>query len=94
MADKLFERGLFIAGDSAHSLSSFLIVPHDHAEVLLEKQRSARDARDSFVFHLSSCRIHIKCAFGELVMRWGMFWRTLAFDLKKCNQIMQVAMLL
>jgi Plant transposon protein len=40
-------------------------------------------------------RIYIECAFGELVMRWGIFWRTLMFELpKKTTKIIQVCMLL
>jgi hypothetical protein len=50
--------------------------------------------KDSFNYHLSSCRIFIECAFGELVMRWGIFWRTLLFDLRKCAKIIQCSMLL
>ena len=40
------------------------------------------------------CRILIECAFGELVMRWGIFWRTLKFNLKKIIKIVQLCMLL
>jgi len=36
----------------------------------------------------------IECFFGELIMRWGIFWRTILFDLKKCSKIVQVSMLL
>ena len=51
-------------------------------------------AKDGFNYHLSACHIYIECAFGELVMRWGIFWRTLLFDLKKSSTIIQVAMLI
>ena len=51
-------------------------------------------AKDAFNFYLSSFRIYIECAFGELVMRWGIFWRTLLFDLRKSSDIITVAMLL
>ncbi|CAJ1940940.1 unnamed protein product [Cylindrotheca closterium] len=50
--------------------------------------------KDAFNFYLSSCRIYIECAFGELVMRWGILWRTLHFRLKKCMEIIRVCMLL
>jgi hypothetical protein len=36
----------------------------------------------------------VECAFGELVMRWGILWRTLQIPLKKCLDIIYVAMLL
>ena len=84
------ERGIFIAGDSACGLTPFLVVPHEQDEVKQDRLQ----VRDSFNFHLSSCRIYIECAFGELVMRWGIFWRTLQFDLKKSQKIISVAMLL
>lgn len=83
-------RGLFIAGDSAYSLTPFLVVPYSVDEV----KGDVNGSRDAFNFYLSSCRIQIECAFGELVMRWGIFWRTLLFDLKKSVKIIQVSMLL
>lgn len=86
----LHEMGLFIAGDSAYQLAPFLITPHD----VLETKNDINGNKDSFNYHLSSCRIHIECAFGELVMRWGIFWRTLRFNLKKSIKIVQVCMLL
>lgn len=91
LSEELYERSLFIAGDSAYSLTPYLVVPYDTAHV----KEDPTHARDAFNFYLSSCRIHIECAFGELVMRWGIFWRTLLFkDLKKNCEIVQAAMLL
>ena len=72
----LHDRGLFIVGDSAHSVLAYLITPCD-----AEDTRDDVDGeRDPFNFHLSSCRIYIECAFGELIMQWGIFWRTLHKD--------------
>ena len=90
VCQQLLERGLFIAGDSAHSLSPFMIMPHDIDEIGVDHNRN----KDSCNFHLSSCGMCIECAFGELVMRWGVFWRTLRFSLKKSIMIIQVCMLL
>jgi DDE superfamily endonuclease len=90
VSEDLYERGLFIVGDSAYNLTSFLVTPYDTDEVGSDSDHS----KDSFNYHLSSCRIYIECAFGELVMRWGIFWRTLLFDLKKSANIVQVTMLL
>ena len=90
VSNKLLDYGLFIAGDSAYSLAPFLIVPYDADET----EDDIDGAMDSFNFHLSSCRIYIECAFGELVMRWGIFWRTLLFDLQKSTKIINVCMLL
>jgi DDE superfamily endonuclease len=90
LSKDLYSRGLFIAGDSAYNLTSFLVTPYETDEVSSDSDHM----KDSFNYHLSSCRIYIECAFGELVMRWGIFWRTLAFDLNKATKIVQVAMLL
>ena len=89
-AKELYNRGLFIVGDSAYGLAPFLLVPYDQAEL----KEDVLQAKDSFNYHLSSCRIHVECAFGELVMRWGVLWRTLLFDLKKCSKIVNGCMLL
>ena len=90
LQDWLLSMGLFIAGDSAYGLTSFLIVPYDQDELKDDPML----AKDSFNFHLSSCRIYVECAFGELIMRWGIFWRTLRFGLKKSTAIINVCMLL
>jgi len=90
MAGELAERGLFIVGDSAYILSAFMQIPFEKTEM----KDDMDNARDAFNFYLSSCRINIECAFGELVMRWGIFWRTLQFGLKKNLKIVQVCMLL
>ena len=93
LASDLYEKGLFIVGDSAYGLTPFLLVPYDQNEI----KRHGGDvdgSLDSFNFHLSSCRINIECAFGELVMRWGILWRTLLFNLKKAQDIVMVCMLL
>lgn len=84
------ERGWFLVGDSAYGLSPFPLAPHD----LSDANADVNGVLDSFNFHLSSCRIYIECAFGELVMRWGVFWRTMGFELQKCCKIIQVCMLL
>lgn len=90
VSSELYERGLFVVGDSAYGMSSVLLTPFDTDEVKADRE----GAKDSFNFHLSSCRIYIECAFGELVMRWGIFWRTLLFDLKKNSKVVQCCMLL
>jgi DDE superfamily endonuclease len=90
LSTELYSRGLFIVGDSAYNLTPFLVTPYESDEVGKDVDQS----KDAFNYHLSSCRIYIECAFGELVMRWGIFWRTLLFDLKKCAKIVQATMLL
>lgn len=86
---ELLLRGLFIAADSAYVLAPHMICPCDVTEIT----GPCKESRDAFNFYLSSCRIHIECAFGELVMRWGIFWRTMRFGLRKSIDIVNVAML-
>jgi len=57
-----------------HTLKDpFHITPYDNA-----KPGSKEDA---FNFHLSSCRIYVECAFGEMYKRRGFLWRPLTFKL-------------
>ena len=80
----LQKHGFFIVGDSAYPLSTYLLVPYPNA-----KPHSAEDA---FNFWLSNSRIQIECTFGELIMRFGLFWRTLRFpDLNVCCRIIRAA---
>ena len=90
LAEVLAEMGLFILGDAAYWLSSFMMTPYEKTEMKNDPQHH----KDAYNFYQSSCRIHIECAFGELIMRWGIFWRALQFDLITCQKIIQVAMLL
>jgi DDE superfamily endonuclease len=83
LSNILKEKGLFIAGDTAYGLTSFLQVPFDSSEL----RNDVDGMRDSYNYHLSSCRIYIECAFGEMVMRWGILWRTILFSLKKSGGI-------
>jgi len=82
---------LFLQGDSAYPLTSFLQVPYELPDLL---GNNPTGARDSFNYFHSCNRMHVECAFGELIMRWGIFWRSLRFDLRKCGVIIQAAMLL
>ena len=49
---------------------------------------------DSFDCFHSANRICTECAFGEPIMGWGVFWRSMRFNLKKCSLAMRTAMLL
>ena len=86
IAEELQKEGLYIAGDSAYALAVFLLTPYDNA--------APKSIEDAFNFFHSSCRIFIECSFGELVMRWGIFWRRLAFKASKVGGVIQAAMLL
>jgi hypothetical protein len=83
-------KGFYLIGDSAYNLAPFLLVPYSTDDVRHERC----NIYDAFNFYLSSSRIHIECAFGQLVRRWGILWKTLHFDLVKCQRIIQVCMLL
>ncbi|KAL7531965.1 hypothetical protein ACHAXR_005934 [Thalassiosira sp. AJA248-18] len=80
---KLKEHGFYTVGDSAYPLSVYLQVPYPNA-----KPASAQDA---YNFWLSNSRIFIECTFGEFIMRFGLFWRTLRFDLADCCDIIRSA---
>jgi hypothetical protein len=68
-ADDLYAKGLYIVGDSAYSLRSYMLTPHDNAQ--------PGSKEDNFNFFLSSNRIYVECAFGEIDRRWGIFWKPL-----------------
>lgn len=73
----------YVIGDSAYSLRPFLMVPFDNA--------LPHSAEDTFNFILSSSRINVECAFGEIDARWGIFWRPLKFDLDKQRNIIDAS---
>jgi hypothetical protein len=75
----LFNNRLFIIGDSAYPLESYMIVPYNDT--------APNSIEDGFNYYHSRTRIHIECAFGEIIMRWGIFWRKLLFNLKKNGPI-------
>lgn len=84
--DFLLKHGFFLVGDSAYNLESFLLVPYPQA--------GPRSLEDNYNYYHSNCRIRIECAFGEMVMRWGIFWRTLNFDLEQVGDVVSSAALL
>ena len=67
--DELYAHGLYLVGDSAYSLRTFLLCPYDNTHTCTEE--------DTFNFYLSSARIYIECAFGKIDRRLGIFWRPL-----------------
>ena len=88
--EELRKRGLYIACDTAYNINVYMIFPYEQDALLTDVDKSL----DAFNFYLSSCRIYIECAFGEFIMRWGIFWRKLQFDLKKSSKVIMVGMLL
>ena len=77
---KLAEQGFYFIGDSAYELKSFLFTPYDNV--------LHGTPEDNYNFFHSSSRISVECAFGEIDLRWGIFWSPLRFSLKhNCNVI-------
>ena len=82
----LHDNQFFIIGDSAYNLESFLLVPFP--------QPGPRSPEDAYNYYHSSCRIKIECTFGEVIMRFGLFWRPLQFDIASIGDILTAACLL
>lgn len=80
---ELYNKRLFIIGDSAYSLRSFLITPYDMV------YRGTKE--DDFNFFHSSARIKVVCAFGEIDLRWGIFWSRLSYLLNNSYLIIEGA---
>ena len=85
-SDWLQEKGYFLVGDSAYPLMGHLMVPYSDAKSL--------SPEDAFNFWHSNSRIQIECTFGEVVMRWGILWRKLLFDIQDVGKVVTAAMLL
>ena len=82
--DYLFNKGFFLLGDSAYAIESFIIPPYDSP---LKKSQE-----DDFNFFHSSARITVECAFGEIDLRWGIFWKRLTSRLNNTVLIIEGAM--
>ena len=80
----LLRKGLYIICDSAYAIRGFCIPPYDNA--------MPYSGEDNFNFYQSSCRIFVECTFGEIDMRWGIFWRPLQFTLQHNTKIIDAAM--
>ena len=76
----MVEKEYFFIRDSAYSLKSFLLTPYDYA---------LHDTpEDNYNFFHSPSRISVECCFGEIDLRFGIFWRPLKFSLDmNCNII-------
>ena len=70
----LDEKGLYIIGDSTYAMRSYLLTPYNNAR--------PGSSEDSFNLFISSSRIFVECAFGELDCRWGIFWKPLEGNLE------------
>ena len=61
MQNKLFSMSLFILGDSAYAIESFILPPFDNAV--------SESSEDAYNFFHNSARITVECAFGEIDRR-------------------------
>jgi hypothetical protein len=72
---------MWIAADDAYENSNFCLTPYGSSVALSNLSPAAKRRemlkRDSFNFYQSSMRISIECAFGMLVKRWGILWRSM-----------------
>ena len=84
MQNKLFRMSLFILGDSAYAIESFILPPYDNA--------LSKSPEDSYNFYHSSARITVECAFGEIDRRWGIFWSAISYSLNNTCIICEGAM--
>ena len=82
--DELYNLGYYILGDSAYAIESFVLPPYDAA--------SPKSSEDDFNFYHSSARITVECAFGEIDLRWGIFWKRLTCSLANATLIIEGAM--
>ena len=80
----LYEKGLFLIGDSAYCMESFLPPPYDNI--------SSKSSEDDYNFYHSSARINVECDFGEIDLRWGIFWKRLNCSLENAAVIIEGAM--
>ena len=83
-SDDLFLKKYFILGDSAYAIESFIIPPYDSP--------SKCTPEDDFNFYHSSARITVECAFGEIDLRWGIFWKRLNYNIENSSIINEGAM--
>ena len=82
--ESMLEKGFYFIGDTAYGLRSFLLSPFNDT--------MHGSAEDNYNFFHSSSRISIECAFGEINLRWGIFWSALKYPLKINCKIIDVCM--
>ena len=75
----LKRKGFYFLGDSAYALRSYLLTPFDNS--------LHGTAADDYNYFHSSSRIVVECTFGEIDMRWGIFWKPLSFSLHHSTQV-------
>ena len=66
------------------ALRSYMLTPHDNA--------LPDPKEDNFNFFLSSNRIYVECAFGEIDRRWGILWKPLEGSLQNHQYTIDAAL--
>ena len=74
----------YLLGDSAYAVESFIIPPYDSP--------SKKSPEDHFNLYHSNARIPVECAFSEIDLRWGIFWKRLTSRLINSVLIIEGAM--
>ncbi|KAL3768298.1 hypothetical protein ACHAW5_005661 [Stephanodiscus triporus] len=80
----LCDKGYYFIGDSAYAIKSFLLTPYDNA--------FHGTPEDNYNYFHSSSRISVECAFGEVDLRWGIFWKPLKYSLKTNRKIIDACL--
>ena len=83
IGQRLYDKGLYIVGDSAYSIRSFILVPYENA--------TPQSPEDGFNYHHSCCRIWVECTFGEIDMRWGILWKPLHYPENSTQVVFSLA---
>jgi hypothetical protein len=86
LANSSLRDGYWIAGDEAYNFSDSLLTPWPSSVAKTDV------ARDAFNFYQSSLRIHIEQAFGQLVRRFGIFWKPIQFSIHSVLALVHACM--
>jgi len=90
--------GFWLAGDDAYEQSNFMLTPFSTSAALknmtTDERKVEMNKRDGYNFWQSSLRICIECAFGMLIRRFGIFWRSMTGTLAHSQLIILCCMCL
>jgi DDE superfamily endonuclease len=81
----------WLAGDAAYDCRNGLLTPWSQSQV---NDPTCGLDRDSFNYYHSSSRMHVEQSFGNLMARFGIFWRPLRFHLRNVPFILHACMVL
>ena len=75
-------KGLSIYGENAYSNTPYITTP---------VKSVSYGPEDAFNYYQSASRIYVECAFGEITLRWGIFWTPLQFHISKHRYVIDAA---